>query len=764
MDVRSLADDLRQRSALELTTLLQLRPDLTRPAPRDITTLAQRAGDSGSVHQCLDELDRFTLQVLETMAALAEPINLNAVIECFAPEFYEPVLASMQSLTSRALVWGGEKMRLVRAARDAIGPYPGGLGPLGSERFVEMATWTPADVTTLLTDAPAEALEVIEQLLWGPPTGAVNNADRYVSIDSATTPIEWLLARHLLVPQGHSSVVLPREVGMALRIAAVGYPAVIRQPAWPSVQPTINDTLDSTRVNAAAAAQVYSVVNYGVDLLQSWSSNAPAVLRKSGVTHKDLTASNTLVGLSEKQAATLIEVLHAAGLLGRDGQSPEAWRPTADFDSWRTDDLATAWTDLARAWLHMPRAPHLVIRAQAGSDAINPLSDQVRSDQAPALRTAVLRVLADAPAGAVISADHIALCLSDRQARLVHRSTTEAIDAVLSECEQFGITGHGALSDMGRCLIDDAPDATLHDTVRRYLPAPVDQVLVQGDFTAVAPGPLIAEAAHDLNLLAEVESTGGATVYRFSASSLARGFQHGWSADQIVSVLQQCSLTPLPQALTYLVHDVERKHGSIQVGAASAYIRFSDAADLARVLADQRAADLGLESVSDAMVMATASPTEVLRFLHSLGLAAIAEVTGNETAINVESPKRSPRFVGSGVSHTLTSSRSDAVVDAIVQSLHPDLVASNAAPAATGAPDLAAEESLALVRVAISAEYDLVIGYVDDSGVRHSHRVTPLRVAAGLITCVDCRDGSVCDIAIARVSGARELGETEHTA
>ena len=42
MDVRSLADDLRQRSALELTTLLQMRPDLTQPAPRDITTLARQ--------------------------------------------------------------------------------------------------------------------------------------------------------------------------------------------------------------------------------------------------------------------------------------------------------------------------------------------------------------------------------------------------------------------------------------------------------------------------------------------------------------------------------------------------------------------------------------------------------------------------------------------------------------------------------------------------------------------------------------------------
>ena len=47
-----------------------------------------------------------------------------------------------------------------------------------------------------------------------------------------------------------------------------------------------------------------------------------------------------------------------------------------------------------------------------------------------------------------------------------------------------------------------------------HLPRPVDHVLLQADLTAVAPGPLETEVARRLHLLADVESRGGATVYR----------------------------------------------------------------------------------------------------------------------------------------------------------------------------------------------------------------------------------------------------------
>ncbi|MGH3470841.1 MAG: helicase-associated domain-containing protein, partial [Nocardioidaceae bacterium] len=67
-----------------------------------------------------------------------------------------------------------------------------------------------------------------------------------------------------------------------------------------------------------------------------------------------------------------------------------------------------------------------------------------------------------------------------------------------------------------------------------------------------------AEAARDLGALADVESRGGATVYRFSVASLRRAHSLGWSVDDITRTLLARSRTPLPQPLTYLVEDLAR--------------------------------------------------------------------------------------------------------------------------------------------------------------------------------------------------------------
>ena len=71
------------------------------------------------------------------------------------------------------------------------------------------------------------------------------------------------------------------------------------------------------------------------------------------------------------------------------------------------------------------------------------------------------------------------------------------------------------------------------------LPARVDHVLVQADLTAIAPGPLTPEAARDLGALADVESRGGATVYRFSLYSLATARGLGWTSDDILETLER---------------------------------------------------------------------------------------------------------------------------------------------------------------------------------------------------------------------------------
>src|SRR5690606_6587666 len=67
----------------------------------------------------------------------------------------------------------------------------------------------PERMSALLDEAPAESVEVLERLVWGPPYGQV-------TADPAPR-LRWLLDRGLLLPTAPGTVVLPREVALRLR-------------------------------------------------------------------------------------------------------------------------------------------------------------------------------------------------------------------------------------------------------------------------------------------------------------------------------------------------------------------------------------------------------------------------------------------------------------------------------------------------------------------------------------------------------------------
>src|SRR5206468_7164075 len=176
-------------------------------------------------------------------------------------------------------------------------------------------------------------------------------------------------------------------------------------------------------------------------------------------------------------------------------------------------------------------------------------------------------------------------------------------EAVLAEADVLGLTAAGGLTGYSRTLLGAtggtavAPTATTVGSVHsaaaaehalaRALPEPVDHFLVQPDLTVVVPGPPLPAMGNELSLLANLESTGGAAVYRITERSVRRALDAGRSGERLAQFVQQHSRTPVPQALTYLITDAARRHGVLRAGAAGAYLRCDDAALLARVLADR---------------------------------------------------------------------------------------------------------------------------------------------------------------------------------
>ncbi|WP_425588336.1 helicase-associated domain-containing protein, partial [Streptomyces tremellae] len=174
------------------------------------------------------------------------------------------------------------------------------------------------------------------------------------------------------------------------------------------------------------------------------------------------------------------------------------------------------------------------------------------------------------------------------------------------------------------------------------LPEPLDHVLLQADLTAVAPGPLLRPLAELLSVAADIESKGGATVYRFTPGSVRRALDAGQSASDLHAFLRDHSRTPVPQPLTYLIDDVARKHGHLRVGAASAYVRSDDEAVLGEILADRRSANLRLRRLAPTVLATQADPAALLEGLRAMGFAPAAESAEGDVLVARAHAHRAP--------------------------------------------------------------------------------------------------------------------------
>src|SRR5215470_3267852 len=201
--LRSLDDDA-------LATLLRARPDLAIPPPADTSVLATRAGIRASVATACEDLDAFTLIVIEALLvadADIMPTTMRTVERLLGPDV--PRLRTRQAvdtLRQRALAWGGDEAITALAALREVVAHPGGLGR-------SVPGLAGADLSGL---APDER-QVLQALAKGPPLGRTRSAGLNPPPGDPGTPVQRLLARGLLIVRDRDTVELPREIGLALR-------------------------------------------------------------------------------------------------------------------------------------------------------------------------------------------------------------------------------------------------------------------------------------------------------------------------------------------------------------------------------------------------------------------------------------------------------------------------------------------------------------------------------------------------------------------
>ncbi|GGM03247.1 hypothetical protein GCM10010129_53310 [Streptomyces fumigatiscleroticus] len=301
------------------------------------------------------------------------------------------------------------------------------------------------------------------------------------------------------------------------------------------------------------------------------------------------------------------------------------------------------------------------------------------------------------------------------------------------------------------------------------LPEPLDHVLLQADLTAVAPGPLQRPLADMLDVLADVESKGGATVYRFTPGSVRRALDAGRTASDLHAFLAAHSRTPVPQPLAYLIDDVARRHGRLRVGAASSYVRCDDDALLDEILADKRATGLGLRRLAPTVLAAQADPAVLLEGLRAMGFAPAAESAEGDVLItrahaHRTPPRTPPQPVPEGPpvpDETLLTAALRAVRAGDLAFTAPRKPNAGAdAPAAGGElPRTSSAETLATVQAAVLTGEALWIGYVNAEGAASQRVVAPIRVEGGFVTAYDHTADEVRTFPLHRITGVAELAD-----
>lgn len=758
---RSLADQLRSWPDERVAALLVARPDLAMPPPQDFGQLASRATVRASVARALDELTRLELAVLDALVVLVEASakQLRGAVHA-EPGSVDDALAL---LLDRALAWqapGG--LRALSGVGESLRGAPGssGLWPRSAEPP------SATEVGTQLAELSAPARAMLEHVDAHGGEARAGSARTQVNAESASSPAEELIARRLLVPRpGHTTLHLPGEVGLVLR---GGHTTVEPVDAVP---PAATAERAADLVDRAAAGAAFELVRRTELLLDTWGARPPSVLRTGGLGVRDLRLTARLLQVDEPSAALVVETAHAARLLSQraDAQGDLVWVPTDAYDAWLEEPVAHRWTRLARAWLDNPRAAALVGTRDAAGKTRNALSPESSPRWLLETRRLTLRLLAELPAGSVLASGTGAPSLAEQVAWWRPRRPpmrSEQVAWTLTEAAVVGLGGlGGAASYASGLLARQGTGSDPTDRLAGLLPDPVDHVLLQADLTAVAPGPLETRLARSLQLVADVESRGGATVYRFTPGSVRRALDVGWSAAEVHDFIGSVSRTPVPQPLSYLVDDVVRTFGTVRVGAAEAFLRADDEAALAELVHHPKTAGLGLRRLAPTVLVSSTPLDLLLPRLRELGIAPVVE--GPDGVVQVLRPdvlrartpaeqSRPPWSTPPSATTARESAREQARAAAAVAAVRSGDRIASAAPARGSAP-LSAADSMAALREALEAGRTVVIGYVDQQGVNADRVVDPLSIDGGSLTARDHRADDVRSFAVHRITTVRTL-------
>ncbi|WP_240044642.1 helicase-associated domain-containing protein [Nocardioides albidus] len=647
------------------------------------------------------------------------------------------VEATLARLRDLALAWDSpEGLRALSGVADAmIGGADAGVSGL---RPRSSSARPAEEIAEVLASLPPAARAMLDHVITEGGTAKSGTVRVGLRPEDAETPAELLVAHRLLVPGGSllpGLLVVPGEVGLVVRGGRTTTGPVDEPPA-------VAAEARSPRLAASAALGAATDLVRRVGLLLEWWGGRPAAaLRTTGLGVRELRAAAAQLQVAEPEAALLVELAHDAGLAATraDADGNPVWVPTTVFDEWAERPVAERWAVLARAWLSSSRLPSLVGERGPDQKPWNALTPELSASGMPEAKEMALRILADLPEGHGLAAGTglpslVARVAWERPRR--PRTRPDLVAWAVAEAAVLGLTGADVLAPYARPLLEGHDPAPV---LADLLPPPVDHVLVQADLTAVAPGPLEPDLARRLQQVADVESHGAATVYRFTAGSVRRALDAGWTAAELHAFVLAASRTPVPQPLSYLIDDVVRSFGRLRVGMASSFVRSEDEAALAALVNHPKAPGLGLQRIAPTVLVSTQPIDVLLPRLRELGLAPVVE--GPDGVVRVGAPdalRARPPRTRDRADAARAAARQAAQAASAVATVREGDEAARSRPASASAPGGGV---LSALRDAIERGGAVLIAFTDNQGVVSERTVRPLVVEGGQLTALDADAG-----------------------
>ena len=655
-----MAAALRGWSDERLLMLLDARPDLLTPPLGGLFGIVRRLVSGPSTQLAYRRLDQFHRQIVDALCLLAgggtgrefpgrEPsvreltslLGAGSGEDGFTAADLQNALTHLENI---GLVFPlGTRLELVPGLAGMR--YPAGLGPPAA---TVLARWAKAELVAMaqrLGAVPGRtkeaALAAVAQALADPatiaavvdqgPAGSKGLAEALgrhplVTVQGGAfyahdrTPVAWFARRGLLAPLSWDTMVMPREAGFGLR-GGRPFARVTSRPPALTARPA-----DAERTDAGAADQALRLVSDIVTILDGFAETPGRRIKTGGLGVRDLRRAAKAVGRPERETARIVELAGMADLVSIDDLTEDAM-PTPAFDAWMAEEPPARWGRLVARWRASEYHLSLAGALDAKAKPITPLVPRIPEPDALARRRLLLDTLPAVAPGQATDRVGLAERLAWQAPMLWSNGPADPsmlVDWSMDEADLLGLTYLGGLSTAGR-LAAEGRLAEAVEALAARAPPVVEHFVVQADMSAMAPGELAYAVRLELELMADVESTGAATVFRFSESSIARALTAGRPPEKMVAFLERHATRVLPQPLTYLIADLGRRFGRVRIGPARCYLRSDDPSLLTELLVARRCRDLGLRALAPTVVVASADPAVVLGAVRAAGYLAAAE-------------------------------------------------------------------------------------------------------------------------------------------